>query len=99
MNPIVFIILAAVLIGVAFYLVALPLIQHARRNDSTEAASSEQERLAELLAQRDAAFQALRELSFDHRVGKITDEDFVAFEANLKQNAAEYAARARPVGG
>jgi predicted nucleic acid-binding Zn ribbon protein len=42
-----------------------------------------------LIAQRDAAFQALRELNFDHRVGKITDEDFVAFEANLKRHAAD----------
>ena len=89
MNPIVFVFLAAVLIGLAFYLVALPLIQHARRNDSYEEVSSEEERLAELLAQRDSAFQALRELSFDHQVGKITDEDFVAFEVGLKQNAAE----------
>lgn len=89
MNPIVFVFLAAVLIGLAFYLVALPLIQHACRNDSYEEVSSEEERLAELLAQRDSAFQALRELSFDHRVGKITDEDFVAFEVGLKQNAAE----------
>ncbi len=89
MNPIIFIVLAALLIGVAFYVVALPLLQQARRNSAAPARSSEQERLAELLAQRDAAFQALRELNFDHRVGKITDEDFTAFEANLKQNAAE----------
>ena len=58
MNPIVFVILAAVLIGVAFYLVALPLIQQARRATPAAAVSSEQERLDELLAQRDAAFQA-----------------------------------------
>jgi hypothetical protein len=51
--------------------------------------SNEQERLDELLAQREAAFQALRELNFDHNVGKITDEDFVAFEAGLKRHAAE----------
>jgi ribosomal protein L32 len=42
----------------------------------------------ELLAQRDAVFQALRELRFDREVGKITDEDFVAFEGSLKQTAA-----------
>ena len=89
MNSIVFVILAAVLIGVAFYLVALPLIQQARRATPAAASNSEEERLAELLARRDAAFQALRELSFDHRVGKVTDEDFTAFEAGLKQNAAE----------
>src|SRR5512132_2101737 len=89
MDPIVFVVLAAVLIGVAFYVVALPLIQHARKQTSSSSVDSEQERLAELLGQRDATFQALRELSFDHRVGKITDEDFVAFEANLKTTAAD----------
>ncbi len=89
MDPIIFILLAAALIAVAFYLVALPLLQHVRRNAPAASTVNEQERLAELLAQRDAAFQALRELSFDHRVGKITAEDFVAFEATLKQNAAE----------
>jgi hypothetical protein len=89
MNPIVFVFLAAALIGVAFYLVALPLIQQSRKLGPVEAASSEQERLAELLAQRAAAFQAIRELNFDHCLGKITDEDFTAFEAGLKHNAAE----------
>jgi hypothetical protein len=89
MNPIVFVLLAAVLVGVAFYLAALPLIQQARRSAPAETASSEQERLDELLAQRTAAFQAIRELNFDHRLGKITDEDFAAFEAGLKHNAAE----------
>jgi hypothetical protein len=89
MNSIVFIILAAAMIAVAFYLVALPLLQHARRDStSTPESITEQERLEELLAQRDAAFQALRELNFDHQVGKITDEDYIAFEGNLKRHAA-----------
>ena len=89
MDPIVFVLLAAALIAIAFYLVALPLLQHARRTSAPALESStEQERLTELLAQREAAFQALRELSFDHKVGKISDDDFVAFEANLKEHAA-----------
>lgn len=88
MNPIVFVVLAAILIGGAFYLVALPILQHARRVSAPPSLTFEQERLDDLLADRDAAFQALRELNFDHRVGKITDEDFVAFEAHLKLNAA-----------
>jgi rubrerythrin len=88
MNPIVFVVLAAILIGGAFYLVALPILQHARQGSSPPSLTSEQERLEDLFANRDTAFQALRELNFDHRVGKITDEDFVAFEAHLKRNAA-----------
>lgn len=89
MNPIVFVVLAAILIAGAFYLVALPILQHARRVSAPPSFSLEQERLDDLIADRDAAFQALRELNFDHRVGKITDDDFIAFEAHLKRNAAE----------
>ncbi len=89
MNPIVFVVLTAILIGGAFYLVALPILQHARRASAPPSFTLEQERLDDLIASRDAMFQALRELNFDHRVGKITDEDFMAFEAHLKHNAAE----------
>jgi hypothetical protein len=51
-------------------------------------AQPNQEQLEELVAQRDAAVQALRELSFDRQVGKITDADFGVFETNLKLAAA-----------
>jgi hypothetical protein len=47
-----------------------------------------QEQLDELLARREAALQSLRELSFDRQVGKISAEDFGAFETHLKLNAA-----------
>lgn len=82
-----FIVLAILLSAIALFAVAYPIIL--RSNSSRPAAAAAQETLDELLAQRDAAFQALRELNFDHRVGKITDEDFVAFEAHLKQVAAD----------
>ncbi len=82
-----FIVLAILLSAAALIAVAYPIIVKARQAQA--APSTTQETLDELLAQRDAAFQALRDLSFDHRVGKITDEDFVAFEANFKQIAAD----------
>lgn len=86
MDSVIFIILALILSLAALAAVAYPILAKART--AQPAAVSAQERLDELLAQRDAAYQALRELSFDHRVGKITDEDFVAFEGNLKHTAA-----------
>jgi uncharacterized OB-fold protein len=90
MDPIIFVLLAGALIALAFYLVAMPLLQYARQSGPTSAQfATEQERLDELLAQREAAFQALRELNFDHKVGKVSDEDFIAFEGNLKQHAAD----------
>ncbi|MGQ9491435.1 MAG: zinc ribbon domain-containing protein [Anaerolineae bacterium] len=87
MDNIMFIVLAISLSAAAVLAVAYPILAKART--PTPGRASAQEQLAELLAQREAAFQALRELEFDHRVGKITDEDFAAFEANLKLHAAE----------
>jgi hypothetical protein len=79
------IILAIVMSIGALLIVAYPII--ARNRNAEPAASSAQEELDELLARREAAFQALRELNFDHRVGKVSDEDFAVFEANLKEVA------------
>lgn len=87
MNSVVFVILSLVLGVAALLAVAYPIL--AKTRTARAPAVSAQEKLDELLAQRDAAYQALRELSFDHRLGKITDEDFTAFEANLKHTAAD----------
>jgi hypothetical protein len=80
-------IIVAVLISIlAVLAVAYPLL--AQMGEHGPATSSAADALEELLAERDAAFQALRDLNFDHQIGKITDEDFVVFEANLKESAA-----------
>jgi predicted nucleic acid-binding Zn ribbon protein len=57
-------------------------------SSSATGALPHQEQVEELLAQRDSALQALRELTFDRQVGKISDEDFSIFETNLKLAAA-----------
>lgn len=87
MSSIVFIVLAALLSGAALFVVAYPVLT--RTGAAQPETSTASESLQELLAQRDAALQALRELSFDRQVGKITEEDFVVFEANLKRTAAD----------
>lgn len=81
-----FIILAILLTAAALLAVAYPILF---KGSAAAQATTAEEALDELLAQRDAAIQALRELNFDHRMGKISDEDFTVFERNLKQNAAE----------
>jgi hypothetical protein len=79
---------AVLLAALAVLAVAYPIVLGAGSHDrSTETAS--QQELSELLAQREAAFQALRDLRFDREVGKLSTEDFQAFEANLKLNAAD----------
>ena len=81
------IVLAIVISIGALLIVAYPIV--ARPRSAPAVVSTAQEELDELLARRDAAFQALRDLSFDHQVGKVTDDDFTVFEANLKEVAAE----------
>ena len=81
-----FTVIAILLTAVALLAVAYPILAKAPTEKS---ATTTTESLDELLGQRDAAMQALRELNFDHRVGKISDEDFVVFDASLKHKAAE----------
>ena len=42
-----------------------------------------------LAEERDRALQALKELEFDHRTGKISDEDYLALLGPLRRDAAE----------
>ena len=45
------------------------------------------ERRLRLLEERDRALAALKELEFDHRTGKISDEDYRALVAPLRSGA------------
>lgn len=82
-----FIILAIIISVAALLIVAYPIIVSARTTQP--AGGTTQETLAELLARRDTAFQAVRDLSFDHQVGKVTDDDFAVFDTHLKEDAAD----------
>ena len=46
-------------------------------------------RTLELAEERDRALAALKELEFDHRTGKVTDEDYRAQVGPLRRRAAE----------
>lgn len=47
----------------------------------------EDDRLTELLARKDSALRALKELEFDHQVGKISEEDYQRFNQRLSRQA------------
>ena len=49
--------------------------------------STEGEELADLLTRKDVALEAIRELEFDHSVGKIEDADFERFDRILRNRA------------
>jgi len=46
-------------------------------------------RQLELAEERDRALAALKELEFDHRTGKVSDEDYRELVAPLRRRAAE----------
>ena len=60
----------------------------ARRDVLAEPDELERRRL-ELAEERDRALAALKELEFDHRSGKISDEDYAELVGPLRRRAAE----------
>lgn len=53
-----------------------------------EPGEAERRRLA-LEEERDRALAALKELEFDHRTGKVSDEDYRVLVGDLRRAAAE----------
>ena len=80
------IVLGAVLAAAAILLVALPFLREPATADDT-LATPDDERLR-LVEDRDRALAALKELEFDHRTGKVGDEDYRALVSPLRQEAA-----------
>lgn len=71
------IVLGVVLAVGVVVLVALPFLREpVVEDDRLDAPSAEEEKRLALLDERDRALAALKELEFDHRTGKIGDEDY-----------------------
>jgi hypothetical protein len=81
--------LGVALAAVAVLVVALPFLREpVAADDRLDAPSaSESNRLA-LDEQRDRALGALKELEFDHRTGKVSDEDYRELLGPLRREAA-----------
>jgi hypothetical protein len=71
-------------------LVSLPFLREPRPQDDSLARPDklEQRRLA-LSEERDRALAALKELEFDHRTGKVSDDDYRELVGPLRRRAAE----------
>ena len=88
----VWLLVGGLLAAAAAVVVALPFL---RRPGLTPAEdrigqpdAAEQRRL-ELAEERDRALAALKELEFDHRTGKVSDEDYRELVGPLRRRAAE----------
>ena len=85
-------VLGAVLAVACVVFVALPFL---RRPDATAAEDvlaqpgPLEQRQIELAEERDRALAALKELEFDHRTGKVSDEDYRALLGPLRRRVAD----------
>ena len=82
--------LGALLAFACVLLVAAPFLRDPGPADDRldQPAESERERIA-LAEERDRALAALKELEFDHRTGKVSDDDYRAQVGPMRRRAAE----------
>ena len=81
---------AAVLAVVAVVFVARPFLRDpAPASDRLDELAPEARRRLALAEERDRALGALKELEFDHRTGKVSDEDYRAQVGPLRRRAAD----------
>ena len=70
--------------------VALPFIREpSARDDRLDAPGELEQRRLAAAEERDRALAALKELEFDHRTGKISDEDYRALVGPLRRRVAD----------
>ena len=83
-------VLGAVLAVLVVAFVARPFVRDpAPASDRLNEPSELEQRRLELVEERDRALAALKELEFDHRTGKVSDEDYRAQVGPLRRRAAE----------
>ncbi len=83
-------VLGALLAAACVVLVALPFLRDpTSEHDEIDAPGEVEQRRLELAEVRDRALGALKELEFDHRTGKVSDEDYRALVGPLRREAAE----------
>jgi hypothetical protein len=83
-------VLGAVLAVLAVVLVARPFLREPAPAEDRLAEPGELDRRRlELVEERDRALGALKELEFDHRTGKISDDDYRSLVGPFRRAAAE----------
>jgi hypothetical protein len=82
-------VLGALVAVAAVVFVARPFLREPRPADDRLAEPDELElRRLELAEERDRALAALKELEFDHRTGKVSDDDYRELVGPLRRRAA-----------
>ena len=82
-------VLGGVLALIVVVFVARPFLRDpSPSSDRLDEPSARERRRLELIEERDRALAALKELEFDHRTGKVTDDDYRAQVGPLRRRAA-----------
>jgi hypothetical protein len=83
-------VVGAVLAVACVVLVALPFLREpAPRDDRLSSPDELEQRRLSLAEERDRALATLKELEFDHRTGKVSDDDYRRLVGPLRQHAAQ----------
>jgi hypothetical protein len=83
-------VLGAVLAVLVVAFVARPFVRDpAPASDRLNEPDELEQRRLELVEERDRALAALKELEFDHRTGKVSDDDYRSLVGPLRRRAAE----------
>jgi hypothetical protein len=80
-------ILGGLIAAVAVLIVALPFLRDTGEPELLDTSADEE--LLGLAEERDHALAALKELEFDHRSGKIADDDYRASVGPLRRSVAD----------
>ena len=79
-----------ILIALLLSLAAMAYVVWPLVSARVEPYHDEDDRLTELINRKDAVLVAIKELEFDHQVGKISEEDYQRFDARLRRQAVGY---------
>jgi len=83
-------VVGGLLAGACVLYVALPFLREPDpSSDVLDEPGALERRALELAERRDRALAALKELEFDHRTGKVSDEDYRELVGPLRQRVAE----------
>jgi hypothetical protein len=77
-------VIVLIVLAAAVFVISGPL-----RKARTPSGPSTSSRVAELDAARAAKYAEIREAEFDHRTGKLSDEDYEAVDGALRAEAIE----------